>query len=416
MIIEWRSGHSRVESSLHSWPAALRADHDHDLSPTLFGGVYSAMDSLAAAGVLASEQSSAAEREAAYVSIESCLRAAAEGGGDDTRLAAVELAVACSEPLASSVLCAPSSRVGAVEWRRASLLLVEMAKLDPIAVCGKTIRRNDEGSKPVFAVWTASGTAFAEMLAKGKDEWDLDDAVTAAVNAAWWVCFYQVGASAVLGPIGEGYEMEILGEFLAAVPYWGTSNDRFVPLALLCVDLLREPAGQPEAVLAGAWKVVCMVAVGRPLNGRAIWEAGVVGVMQTALRQYTPIERVSISEGQLVPTGLFIGIKDVRRVRRVCRCGRYPGAAGRRSCGYCHLDAGRLPGAWAARRRERLRSDVRRAQHTGEPEPELSASQADRLQAAERRSRHLPLPAGASVLAFTGCLFGAGLVLPCGLV
>jgi hypothetical protein len=300
---------SRVERAL--WPAALRADHDHDLSPTLFGGVYSAMDSLAAAGVLASEQSSAAEREAAYVSIESCLRAAAEGGGDDTRLAAVELAVACSEPLASSVLCAPSSRVGAVEWRRASLLLVEMAKLDPIAVCGKTIRRNDEGSKPVFAVWTASGTAFAEMLAKGKDEWDLDDAVTAAVNAAWWVCFYQVGASAVLGPIGEGYEMEILGEFLAAVPYWGTSNDRFVPLALLCVDLLREPAGQPEAVLAGAWKVVCMVAVGRPLNGRAIWEAGVVGVMQTALRQYTPIERVSISEGQLVPTGLFIGIKDV---------------------------------------------------------------------------------------------------------
>ena len=162
-------GESRA-LSLHSWPAALRADHDHDLSPTLFGGVYSAMDSLAAAGVLASEQSSAAEREAAYVSIESCLRAAAEGGGDDTRLAAVELAVACSEPLASSVLCAPSSRVGAVEWRRASLLLVEMAKLDPIAVCGKTIRRNDEGSKPVFAVWTASGTAFAEMLAKGKDE------------------------------------------------------------------------------------------------------------------------------------------------------------------------------------------------------------------------------------------------------
>ena len=59
--------------------------------------------------------------------------------------------------------------------------------------------------------------------------------------------------------------MEILGEFLAAVPYWGTSNDRFVPLALLCVDLLREPPGQPEAVLAGAWKVVCMVAVERGL-------------------------------------------------------------------------------------------------------------------------------------------------------
>ena len=78
------------------------------------------------------------EREAAYASLESTVRAA-ESGGRETeaeREQAVALAVACVKPLVTSALCAPASRVGVTEWQRASLLLAEMAKLD-IAVCGE---------------------------------------------------------------------------------------------------------------------------------------------------------------------------------------------------------------------------------------------------------------------------------------
>ena len=79
------------------------------------------------------------EREAAYASLESTVRAAESGRREteaERETEAVALAVACVKPLVTSALCAPASRVGVTEWQRASLLLAEMAKLD-IAVCGE---------------------------------------------------------------------------------------------------------------------------------------------------------------------------------------------------------------------------------------------------------------------------------------
>jgi hypothetical protein len=43
----------------------------------------------------------------------------------------VALVAACVRPLIQAVLCAPSARVGAAEWRRASLLLYDSPRARP---------------------------------------------------------------------------------------------------------------------------------------------------------------------------------------------------------------------------------------------------------------------------------------------
>ena len=93
------------------------------------------MDAEAAARPLslALAQGTDEERAEAYATIE----AAARDG-------AVALLVACVKPLIS-LLCAPASRVGVAEWRRACLLLYAMAPVD-IAVAAEMVRKDADGN------------------------------------------------------------------------------------------------------------------------------------------------------------------------------------------------------------------------------------------------------------------------------
>ena len=78
---------------------------------------------------------SAAEREAAFCSIEQALR-------------------------------------GAAEYRRASLLLFELHKLGDLMAVGASVWRHDEHGVPLVGVMhTQQETALAVMLAKGPGQW-----------------------------------------------------------------------------------------------------------------------------------------------------------------------------------------------------------------------------------------------------
>ena len=104
------------------------------------------------------------------------------------------LVIASANPIVRSVLCAPSSRIGLEEWRRASLLLFEMTKIDMLSVCAELWRRDEHGVLAFFNVWTAPDSVLAEMVAKEPSEWGREDALTAALNMAAILPMWCVGA------------------------------------------------------------------------------------------------------------------------------------------------------------------------------------------------------------------------------
>ena len=88
----------------------------------------------------------AEERERSYAAVEAVVRGAPPAGSG--RGEAVAFTAACVKPLIASVLCAPAVKVGEEEYRRASLLLYEMCKLDLLVVSAdEAFRKNDEGAE-----------------------------------------------------------------------------------------------------------------------------------------------------------------------------------------------------------------------------------------------------------------------------
>jgi hypothetical protein len=251
------------------------------------------MDPGAVAAALAED--GAEQRAAAY----SAIQAAVRGGGTS------DFVVACVQPLIVSVLCAPAAKVGAEEWRRASLLLYEMVKLDDMAVSAEMMRPNDAGHLQLYTVWTQPGNVFAEMLAKDPSQWDHDDAMTAATNMSAHMAMWAIGGFHVWEQAGVE-DMAGMLEYVGSQPYIKgreTSSTRHVPLALLVLDLLRTPDEYPEGVLPGAGLCLCWMAQEAPWIGKALLDAGLLDVCTGILLQYSPMERVQRS--QLNPTSAF---------------------------------------------------------------------------------------------------------------
>lgn len=236
----------------------------------------------------------AEQRLAAYSAIQTAVR--------DGR---TDFVVACVQPLIVSVLCAPASKVEAEEWRRTSLLLYEMVKVDDMAVSAEMMRPDDEGHLQLYRVWTQPGTVLAEMLAKDPSQWDRDDALTAATNMSPHMAMWAIGGFHVWEQAGVEDAAGIL-EYVKSQPYINgreTSSTRHVPLAMLVLDLLRTPDKYPEGVLPGAGLCLCWMAQEAPWIGKAMLDAGLLDVCTDILLQYTPMERVQRS--QLNPTSAF---------------------------------------------------------------------------------------------------------------
>jgi hypothetical protein len=105
--------------------------------------VGAAMDAGAIAVMFA--EGDAEERERSYAAVEAVVFGAPPAGSG--RGEAVAFTAACVKPLIASVLCAPAVKVGEEEYRRASLLLYEMCKLDLLVVSAEAFRKNDEGAE-----------------------------------------------------------------------------------------------------------------------------------------------------------------------------------------------------------------------------------------------------------------------------
>eukprot|EP01052_Picozoa_sp_SAG31_P042452 SAG31_NODE_6743_length_1903_cov_1.521064_2_plen_210_part_00 len=98
----------------------------------------------------------------------------------------------------------------------------------------------------------------------------------------------------------------------------GTPSDRFLPLALLILKLLREPRDlHPEGIICGAWHALCwmpMLQAGAPPTiGEALFEAGFVDLFLDAMKTYSAVEQ--IGRRQLVPTAMFCALMNVVEVR-----------------------------------------------------------------------------------------------------
>ena len=246
------------------------------------------------------------EREAAYATLEGAVR------GSDGREQAVALAVACVKPLIVSVLCAPASRIAATEWRRASLLLYELCKLDFITVCGEMARKDETGVPLWIRIDTAPNTVFAAMIAKAPSEGTRDDASTAAVGAAPILPMLVPGADAVMAEAG-GRTIEFMGMWFTVSPYLADNPqpaDRYLPLALLCLDLVRsELDTQPEGVIVGAFRMISNASYLKPPVAAALLEAGFFDVARSSLQRYNPIERVM--RRNLIPSAILNAMVDL---------------------------------------------------------------------------------------------------------
>jgi len=252
--------------------------------------------------------SSAEEREAAYAAIERSVASshARSGGG---RAAAAALAVACARPMLQSVLCAPASRVGAEEYVRAATLLIDMHKVDVLAVSTEAWRHDENALPLVGAIFVAPDTALAAVLAK--EEWTQADAILCAVAQGAMMPLVAAGIADVLAAAGA-VEADFRTVLKATQMYCIEPADRYLPLALLCLELVRFEE-HPETVLFGAGIVLLWTMSRCPPNAKAMWEAGALDVIAASLLRFNPIERVHGGSActSFVPSALWAALKEL---------------------------------------------------------------------------------------------------------
>ena len=233
----------------------------------------------------------AAAREAVYVQLEGAAKAQA-----------IALLAGCVRPLIAEVLCAPASKVDAQEYRRAALLLYKMtAEAEMMAIVGAEAHRHDEQGVPLaFHMLSAPDTAFALAIAKDPSEWTRDDAITCALNFAHHPAMWAIGISPVVAAAG-GDEVEWFNALMPRCPYHNNPQpaDRYTQLCLILLDLGRsftDEQLEEEGIIVGAAGLMNWITVMPVDHGSAavaLWEAGFLDVLQSAMQKYTPMERIS---------------------------------------------------------------------------------------------------------------------------
>lgn len=261
-------------------------------------------------------EGSAERREAAYAEVETAARSALSLSGA-ARDEPAALAFGSVRPIIEAVLLAPDSKIGQAECTRASLLLYEIAKIDLLKM-NVQLNRADADGVPLFVTtWTSETNVFAAILRKEPSEWTREDAITVALNhGLWHIVLWAAGSTSVTVALGLTTDEQELGFYHA----WSTRcpfvldkpqpEDRYLPLARLCMDLVRsEIDTQPDGVIACAATHVCMSSWYRPSLGRALWDDGFLDVYQATLRRYNPLER--ISKRDLIPSAVLSAMKDI---------------------------------------------------------------------------------------------------------
>lgn len=263
------------------------------------------------AAVLGDESADREAREAAYAAIEAAARCTFSGSARDE---AVALVVASVQPLIRSILMAPASRIEQAEWTRASQLMYEMAKLDLFAI-GTAMNHKDADGTPLYLnTWSSDSNVLAEILAKEPSEWTREDAISVALNVGTWnIVIWTEGGSKLCAAVGIDDQTMFETCYHRLSPFVLTRpkpEDRYVPLALLCLDIVRsEMDTQSEAVIACAAMSIEHMAWYRPSLAKAMWDNGFLDVFHCTLQRFNPIER--IGKQNLIPSAILSAFKDV---------------------------------------------------------------------------------------------------------
>jgi hypothetical protein len=259
---------------------------------------------------LADEESTADDREAAYVCLENELVRGSSPPGDSEEAAAV--AAAAIKAIYLSVMCAPMERIALQEFQRAALLAAEITAEHTFAVCCQMCEpAGDDGSDvPLILLPStrAAGSRSAVMLTK--TEFTREDAVTAACEGAPHVPLWAAGFTEALEKVGMD-PFAFMGLWGAHQPYLehnAQPADRYLPLAMQLLDLIRNPDGQSEAIVCGAWMGLTVVGL-NPRVAVPLGEAGFVELAMAALQKYSPLER--IGRRQLTPTAIFSALGNL---------------------------------------------------------------------------------------------------------
>ncbi len=98
---------------------------------------------------------------------------------------------------------------------------------------------------------------------------------------------------------------------LSSFGKWTREPGWYTPLALLCLELVREAELQEhsEGVVAGAWLGTCHMSQAQPIVGKAVYEAGILNEFQKAIKNWNPVER--IKKTNWVAMAALCAVKDV---------------------------------------------------------------------------------------------------------
>ena len=141
--------------------------------------------------------------------------------------------------------------------------------------------------------------------------WTRDDAVVAAAHWAAFCSILAPGFDVVFAEAGVAF-MDWISAWMVSNPYIRADLQpagRHLPLALLCLDLMRSEADtQPEGIIAGAGGVLCQITQNKSPSGKAAWEAGFLEIFKASMARYNPIER--ISSRNIISTGVFVAFRE----------------------------------------------------------------------------------------------------------
>ena len=225
------------------------------------------------------------------------------GGGRDERAAAyaaleaaqdAALGAGCVAALAA-VLGQPAAEVDVAEHRRCCLVLAHLGQLDWMTIGAEWNREMR------FLAATAAGNAFDEVCAQPAEQLTKEDvrtlaapwAIDAALEVKGWDAPCEAGGVKV---------SEAFRAFGAQENAWNAmkeDEEKSSRIMLLVVDLLREDRAElSEADVAGIYKLLNDVILGKPGLCLAAVQAGAVALMIEELRTGSPADWVSIARNR----------------------------------------------------------------------------------------------------------------------
>jgi hypothetical protein len=207
----------------------------------------------------------------------------------------VGVAVSCVGPIAEKVFSADVSVVDAAEYRRASTVLGELFMLDPLLVSAE-FSRNER----VTMTQTTMGNAYNAVFQKDPAELTREDALTVSVDCAVYTAGIAISMDATWNA-DEGLNgvVQLVATTLIMVQSSRPPSEAFLErLAMLLLDVIREPQGTPEFTLAGVVCAICWILSGRVALAVPLIEAGLLETVVATLQRSSPVEWVTLAMGR----------------------------------------------------------------------------------------------------------------------